>query len=141
MGQLSQCAATTEPALCNKRSHRDKKHLYHQRGAPACHNQRKPKHSNEDPAQPNKPIKKLKKSSYELLSSMLYHKISSKIQTMNQKQVFYCAQYIKQENHVHNTLNKSIYPSMDTHILVKVYKYNGNNYQIHERAKERNSIR
>lgn len=41
-----------EPVLCNKSSCCSEKPTLQHRGAPTCHNQRKPEHSHRDPLQP-----------------------------------------------------------------------------------------
>ena len=55
--QLGPRATTTEAhapqSLCSTvRSHRSEKLMHHKRTGPTCCNQRKPTHSNKDPAQP-----------------------------------------------------------------------------------------
>ena len=57
LGQLSPCSATSEPALlepalCNKRSHHDETLCTATKSNPAHPNEREPKCSEKDPAQP-----------------------------------------------------------------------------------------
>ena len=71
-----------EPMLCNERTHHNEKHAQLQlQSSPACHSLRKPKSSNEDPAQPGEKKKDqgVCRQSRKTINHMTFIDISQKV--------------------------------------------------------------